>query len=963
VRDILKLSKESPIAVAEDLYSWMNRGEIRPLTLEETREQAEKTLAAAKFDACLKYCEFGMEKGGDAAFFQKTVDLIRSKMPDLAESTREYKLEGDFQTFSLADLFQSLYLNKHSGTLVVSDGFNEKMVYFSKGVIYLITKGKSTVSRLGDILIDAGKIAESDVGRALEIQKESGKLLGEILVEEGIVGDQDIQDAIGEKIKEELFDIFLWENAHFTFTKNYFPEEFTETKGVTKMSLDPGRLLMKAVSRIEEWNRIQHDLQSTKAVYYPVADAEEPADMNRKARTILRLVDGKNNIDDIIEKSKIGKFQTCRILHDFLRAGVVRQMDLDRLNAEAETAFQKKNFELCVKYYEAAMQFDQENEFLRQYLEMIKGNIGWSASPKKIVMKGFDLTTLLGSIVRNRTSGALTAKDAHSRRFFYIAPDELLILSEGERKAPALGEALLSKGLLTPKQLARAEEYAGKMRVGLGEILEKQGVLSAKESDAVSAEIAMNLLFELFGWTEVNIEFEANFFPSLLEDPDKPVMELRVATWTLLDTVLKKHERMEAFRKVLPSPDLILVRTGGPEPKGKGRPAARQTVLDLVDGRRNFGDVLALSGMPAFDVYETTSRFLQKEILRPLTAAEAVQEAENAKVFNEMEQAIAFYKSALAVEPNETGLRDRIEALKRSIVSGLTESAEGDLVSGVKLDDILQNLLRNPRVGTLQAKAKDSERLIHVGEGELLIISSGADQGTRIGEVLETCRMASGSHIRKALDFQKKSKKLLGEILLLQGVITETDLGEALGEKVLGDLVDLFAWANARFSFVEGPPPEVFRTGEIPVTRYSCDVKDILTRTLERESFSARFREHLGSPNTIFRLCEAAEGQGSSGEAKNRVLRYIDGKRSLGQIMHKIKGSRFLVRLDFLKLIQNEVIEPLSLELAKKKGHEMYMFNDFENCVALYRWALELDPDDERVRRNLERAEKYHKGD
>ena len=46
--------------------------------------------------------------------------------------------------------------------------------------------------RLGDILIESGKLTEDRLKEALLIQKQVGKRLGEILVEQNFVTEEDI---------------------------------------------------------------------------------------------------------------------------------------------------------------------------------------------------------------------------------------------------------------------------------------------------------------------------------------------------------------------------------------------------------------------------------------------------------------------------------------------------------------------------------------------------------------------------------------------------------------------------------------------------------------------------------------------------------------------------------------------------------------------------------------------------
>ena len=67
-------------------------------------------------------------------------------------------LKGNLEVLNLSDIFQSLSLNQHTGTLVVRDGKREKQIYFSGGEIALFSSDKRL--RLGDMLVGAGKLSE-----------------------------------------------------------------------------------------------------------------------------------------------------------------------------------------------------------------------------------------------------------------------------------------------------------------------------------------------------------------------------------------------------------------------------------------------------------------------------------------------------------------------------------------------------------------------------------------------------------------------------------------------------------------------------------------------------------------------------------------------------------------------------------------------------------------------------------
>ena len=47
--------------------------------------------------------------------------------------------KGNLEILNLSDIFQSLAMNRHSGTLIVNDGKREKKIFFAEGEICLLS--------------------------------------------------------------------------------------------------------------------------------------------------------------------------------------------------------------------------------------------------------------------------------------------------------------------------------------------------------------------------------------------------------------------------------------------------------------------------------------------------------------------------------------------------------------------------------------------------------------------------------------------------------------------------------------------------------------------------------------------------------------------------------------------------------------------------------------------------------
>jgi hypothetical protein len=61
--------------------------------------------------------------------------------------------------------------------------------------------------RLGEILIERGKIQQEDLERALEIQLERGDKIGKIMVDMGLIAQRDMLSALSDQLGVPLITI------------------------------------------------------------------------------------------------------------------------------------------------------------------------------------------------------------------------------------------------------------------------------------------------------------------------------------------------------------------------------------------------------------------------------------------------------------------------------------------------------------------------------------------------------------------------------------------------------------------------------------------------------------------------------------------------------------------------------------------------------------------------------------
>ena len=260
--------------------------------------------------------------------------------------------KGNLEVLNLSDIFQSLAMNRHSGTLVVNDGKREKKIFFAEGEICLLSSGRRM--RLGDLLVANDRITSEDLDLALKLQKQSRKRLGEILVEEGFCAQEDVEGIVRLQVEEELYDLFLWRKAEFEFLADQMPEDMAaESSSLTRLSINTNSLIMEALRRLDEWTLIQDAVPSTKEVFV-VADVSRlgEADIPDKVRDALQeTVDGKTTVMGLSERWFLSEFESCQHLAQLVKLGCVRSLSEEELADKAEASYALNDFNAAAALY------------------------------------------------------------------------------------------------------------------------------------------------------------------------------------------------------------------------------------------------------------------------------------------------------------------------------------------------------------------------------------------------------------------------------------------------------------------------------------------------------------------------------------------------------------------------------------------------------------------------------------
>jgi hypothetical protein len=240
-------------------------------------------------------------------------------------------LQGTLKDFSITEIIQLIGQQLKTGVLRIRRGKDLVELHFVDGMIvhvYSNYRGKKDL--IGEILVKAGLITEEQLERVLKIQKDTLKYLGEILVELQLLTKDDVLKVISTQIYETIYELFWWEDGQFNFDL-----KLVESYKKIPFALSTEQVLLNILRMVDEWSEIEKKIFSPHLIFRRVPRLEERSASGLPSRNSLKenltseqelvysLVDGMRTVQDIIDRSLLGKFNASENLVDLFEMGLI----------------------------------------------------------------------------------------------------------------------------------------------------------------------------------------------------------------------------------------------------------------------------------------------------------------------------------------------------------------------------------------------------------------------------------------------------------------------------------------------------------------------------------------------------------------------------------------------------------------------------------------------------------------
>jgi hypothetical protein len=225
-------------------------------------------------------------------------------------------LQGDFSALGLPELLDYMHTMAKTGILLVRNGAVTKTLHFKKGLVVFATSNVPE-ERFGEMLLRSGKIsAEQLAAAAGHITR--GKRLGKILIEMQAITPKDLWNEVRHQVQEIAYSLLKWDSGSFQF---YEGEERTGENITTSLTVP--ELLLEGLRRVQDPRLFERRFPTKDVIFERVQPAQRPQNLHFEEyeKHVFKLVDGERCVQEIMDLSEIGEFETLKTLFIFFTIG------------------------------------------------------------------------------------------------------------------------------------------------------------------------------------------------------------------------------------------------------------------------------------------------------------------------------------------------------------------------------------------------------------------------------------------------------------------------------------------------------------------------------------------------------------------------------------------------------------------------------------------------------------------
>jgi hypothetical protein len=236
-------------------------------------------------------------------------------------------MRGEIGTFSVAEILQMIGMQEKSGLLSIKSKGKSAVLFFEAGKVFSARdRRQGARDRFLFYLQEKGALGMEEMNRVAEIKQNEGGDLVDLLLNNRILDEKNLGKLLESYAVETLETVVKWETGTYEFAPSV--DSLPEKAIVKPQRLEA--ILMEALRRKDEVEEIRRFLPGYDTrIKISVSDVTE-LPLEDADVAVLRLVDGKRTIDEIIDDSDTDEIETLDILERLFALGIVAIAEKDR---------------------------------------------------------------------------------------------------------------------------------------------------------------------------------------------------------------------------------------------------------------------------------------------------------------------------------------------------------------------------------------------------------------------------------------------------------------------------------------------------------------------------------------------------------------------------------------------------------------------------------------------------------
>ena len=196
---------------------------------------------------------------------------------------------------------------------------------------------------------------------------------------------------------------------------------------------------------------------------------------------------------------------------------------------------------------------------------------------------------IVSRALADNVTGALRFVSGAIERILYFAQGRPIVVTSNAPEE-RIGQILIRKGRLAPRELETALALVQKKGRRLADIIVEMGVMTMKEHDEELADQYAERALALFGWREASVEFRP--YPA----PDE-LVHIRLAPERLILEGLRRHYDVARLEQVLADPNRVprIAPDAVARIQYLALSPGERAALRFVDGTHTIGDAVSVA--------------------------------------------------------------------------------------------------------------------------------------------------------------------------------------------------------------------------------------------------------------------------------------------------------------------------------------------------------------------------------